>query len=239
MASSSKNADSISQKALWPLWKFLRYSMAILLIFICSITAFFGKAYYIESRVERLRWADNMVQFYLNQSAAPEQSAMHGYWAYSLVFEWPQYVFRRMTSSTRFATTFSSEAPYSSSGSILIPKLKMTRDEAQSLAQRATYLFGVKLGCVFIAMPLIFLLLFVGATDGLVERYVRRKCVGHESSTWYHRFKRLSYTGLIPITAIFWLCIPIQVYAAWFLIPVALIFTVSLRFQIKYYKKYV
>jgi integrating conjugative element membrane protein (TIGR03747 family) len=233
---AKNNEPTVSQTVLWPVWKLLRIFFAVLLIYLASVIAFLGRAYYVETRTDRILWADDMIGFYVAQSPTPAVTERYGYWVYSGVFEWPQYVFKRMTKSRIDAAD---SQPYSGGATGgLTAKVKMSRQEIYQLAQRASYLFGVKLSLVMVAMPLIVLFFVVGVTDGLVERYIRRKCVGHESSTWYHRFKRMSYAGLFPLTAVTWLCIPVKIHAAWFLIPMALIFATAIRFQIKYYKKY-
>lgn len=105
-------------------------------------------------------------------------------------------------------------------------------------AAYATVLFGVKLGILLLALPLLAVLLLCFGVDGMVERYIRRACGGHESAALYHRAKLYGLKLMPPFAATVFLCSPVAYDPAWLLIPVTLFSALLLRVQAKYYKKY-
>jgi integrating conjugative element membrane protein (TIGR03747 family) len=102
----------------------------------------------------------------------------------------------------------------------------------------ATVLFGVKLGVLALAMPLLAILMLCFGADGLVQRYIRRACGGHESAALYHRAKLYGLKLLPPFAAVTFLCSPIAFEPAWLLIPATLFSAFLMRIQATYYKKY-
>jgi integrating conjugative element membrane protein (TIGR03747 family) len=105
------------------------------------------------------------------------------------------------------------------------------------VAMSAIQTFGVRIGLLITALPLIAMAYITGFTDGLVERYLRRAGAGRESSSLYHRAKYLQLTGGVLIAVIF-LCAPWHLNLILFLLPVAALTGVVTRLQWKYYKKY-
>lgn len=106
------------------------------------------------------------------------------------------------------------------------------------VAAYATVLFGVKLGVLLLALPLLALLLLCFGVDGIVQRYIRRACGGHESAALYHRAKLYGTKLLPPFAGVIFLCSPVAFEPAWLLIPVTLVCAWMLRIQTTYYKKY-
>jgi integrating conjugative element membrane protein (TIGR03747 family) len=105
-------------------------------------------------------------------------------------------------------------------------------------AAYATVLYGVKLGVLALALPLLAVLMVCFGVDGLVQRYIRRACGGHESASIYHRAKLYGVKLMPPFAAVIFLCSPVAFDPAWLLIPVTLFSAVLLRVQATYYKKY-
>ena len=105
-------------------------------------------------------------------------------------------------------------------------------------AAYATVLFGVKLGILLLALPLLVVLLICFGVDGMVQRYIRRACGGHESAALYHRAKLYGIKLMPPFAAVVFLCSPVVFEPAWLLIPVTLFSALLLRIQTTYYKKY-
>lgn len=105
-------------------------------------------------------------------------------------------------------------------------------------AAYATVLFGVKLGILLLALPLLAVLLICFGVDGMVQRYIRRACGGHESAALYHRAKLYGIKLMPPFAAVVFLCSPVVFEPAWLLIPVTLFSALLLRIQTTYYKKY-
>ena len=105
-------------------------------------------------------------------------------------------------------------------------------------AAYATVLFGVKLGILLLALPLLAVLLICFGVDGMVQRYIRRACGGHESAALYHRAKLYGIKLMPPFAAVVFLCSPVAYDPAWLLIPVTLFSALLLRVQATYYKKY-
>ena len=102
----------------------------------------------------------------------------------------------------------------------------------------ATVLFGVKLGILLLALPLLAVLLLCFGVDGMVQRHIRRACGGHESAALYHRAKLYGIKLMPPFAAVVFLCSPVVFEPAWLLIPVTLFSALLLRIQTTYYKKY-
>jgi integrating conjugative element membrane protein (TIGR03747 family) len=100
------------------------------------------------------------------------------------------------------------------------------------------YLYGCRLAGLVSSIPLYFLICAVAIVDGLVERSVRRACLGNESAALYHRAKFWSFRLLPPISAMAWLCLPFPIHPIAVIAPTALFTGILLRLQMKYYKKY-
>lgn len=105
-------------------------------------------------------------------------------------------------------------------------------------AAYATVLFGVKLGVLLLALPLLGVLLLCFGVDGMVQRYIRRACGGHESAALYHRAKFYGVKFVPPFAAVVFLCSPVAFEPALLFIPVTLFSALLLRVQTTYYKKY-
>lgn len=101
----------------------------------------------------------------------------------------------------------------------------------------ATKLYGIRVGIWLTYLPLWVVLGFVGVSDGLTERYIRRACAGRESSGLYHRAK---YTAamLFGGSLLLFVIVPLQYDPMPFAVLIAIFVSLLLRMQWKYFKKY-
>lgn len=99
-------------------------------------------------------------------------------------------------------------------------------------------LFSARLALLASFVPLLFLLLFVAFSDGLIERYIRTKCGGNESSKIFHRTLKWGLLGTPAIIFVVNLLPPIYLHPAWSVLPVLLLNAWLIRTATKYYKKY-
>jgi integrating conjugative element membrane protein (TIGR03747 family) len=174
---------------------------------------------------------EEMIGFYVDKSTSKgliEQLATSSYW---LVFE-----------ATAMQRTIMAAPTAQRDSLALAPGIRRGmwaafKPELRTTAY-ATVLFGVKLGILLLALPLLAVLLICFGVDGIVQRYIRRACGGNESSALYHRAKLYGIKLMPPFAAVLFLCSPVAYDPAWLLIPVTLFSALLLRVQATYYKKY-
>jgi integrating conjugative element membrane protein (TIGR03747 family) len=177
---------------------------------------------------------EQLIGFYVDKSSAKgfvEKVATGTYW---LVFE--------ATEAQRLLTIAPAAVADSDNKVALSPALRRGVGAAFKpyiqVAAYATVLFGVKLGIIALALPLLALLLTCFGIDGLVQRYIRRACGGHESAAIYHRAKLYGIKLLPPFAVVIFLSSPVAFDPAWLFIPATLFSAILLRVQATYYKKY-
>lgn len=109
--------------------------------------------------------------------------------------------------------------------------------EAIEVAMIGTQLLGVRLATLGMTVPLLFLVYFVGATDGLTQRAIRRACGGRESGSLYHRAKHLQVALIVValLTVLLW---PLLTDIRWIGLPLTAVLGVLSRLQWAYYKKH-
>jgi len=107
-----------------------------------------------------------------------------------------------------------------------------------AVAMYGAKLFGIRMASLILALPLFALTCTVCIIDGLTERYIRKMCVGHESSTIYHRAKYYAFHLTPPTAGLIYLTAPYAIEPVWIFIPTALLTGFLLRTQMKYYKKH-
>ena len=174
---------------------------------------------------------EEMIGFYVDKSTSKgliEKLATSSYW---LVFE-----------ATAMQRTIMAAPTAQRDSLALAPGIRRGmwaafKPELRTTAY-ATVLFGVKLGILLLALPLLAVLLICFGVDGIVQRYIRRACGGNESSALYHRAKLYGIKLMPPFAAVVFLCSPVAYDPAWLLIPVTLFSALLLRVQATYYKKY-
>lgn len=128
----------------------------------------------LQSEQAPSRYMGDLVEYYLDQ--APNKQVANDVAGVSraLVFGWPG-----------VATALSSEANPAAPSLLGGALQRSTRGQGRELilvTMHAVELLGVRLMLLFSALPALALLLAVALIDGLVARYVRRECGGHESA---------------------------------------------------------
>lgn len=174
---------------------------------------------------------EEMIGYYVDKSTSKgliEQLATSSYW---LVFE-----------ATAIQRTIMAAPTAPRDSLALAPGIRRGmwaafKPELRTTAY-ATVLFGVKLGILLLALPLLAVLLLCFGVDGMVQRHIRRACGGHESAALYHRAKLYGMKLMPPFAAVVFLCSPVAYDPAWLLIPLTLFSALLLRVQATYYKKY-
>lgn len=106
------------------------------------------------------------------------------------------------------------------------------------VAAYGTVLFGVRLAILLLMLPLFAVLLACASIDGMVQRYIRKACAGHESASLYHRAKFFGIRFIPPFCAVLFLASPVAYEPAWLFVPVMLTSALLVRVQATYYKKY-
>ena len=107
-----------------------------------------------------------------------------------------------------------------------------------AVAMYSAKLFGIRMASLILALPLFFLTCAVAIVDGLTERYVRKMCVGNESSTIYHRAKHYAFRLIPPTAGLIYLAAPYSIEPVLIFVPTAFLTGFLLRTQMKYYKKH-
>jgi integrating conjugative element membrane protein (TIGR03747 family) len=104
----------------------------------------------------------------------------------------------------------------------------------------ATYIlmtFFVRLGILLLSLPIFVLLGFVGLTDGLMRRDLRKFRVEHESSFVYHIAKSIALPLMIS-GCIMYLSMPFTVHPNLVITPYAVLFAYTLSVMASKFKKY-
>lgn len=231
MASKERPAGEDAVRAFfWPIHAALHLAVWLVVVMFLSVVASLAVAVGLQSEQAPSRYMGNLVEYYLDQ--APNRQVANDVAGVSraLVFGWPG-----------VATALSSEAnPVAPSllGGALQRSVRGQGRELILVTMHAVELLGVRLLLLFSAFPALALLLAVALIDGLVARYVRRECGGHESATRHTRAKRLLNRGIVPMVAVVWLIVPAPMSLAMFFLPVAVGGAVLVWVMAKYFKKY-
>ncbi len=97
--------------------------------------------------------------------------------------------------------------------------------------------FSLRLAILVLSLPLFLIAFFVGVTDGLVERDLRRWGAGRESSTMFD----LAKATIAPLAIGAWmiyLSMPISINPSYIIIPFVFLFGMSVRVTTDRLKKY-
>lgn len=97
--------------------------------------------------------------------------------------------------------------------------------------------FVIRLLIIILTSPLFILVALVGATDGLVQRDLRRFGVGRESAFKYHHAKR-TIAPIMIVAWILYLAIPFSIHPNLILIPAAILFGMMISITATNFKKY-
>ena len=147
-----------------------------------------------------------------------------------------QFVFLR--SSQKLQDLTPDGASNSKVGKLLERGFQSTAQIELHIVGWSMILFATRLVLVGFTLPFFLLLMVVGFVDGVVQRYHRKSCGGHESAAMYHRAKRWGFRLLPPFAGVIYLCSPVAFEPAWLFVPVGIISALLLRLQATYYKKY-
>ncbi|MFY2087859.1 DUF4400 domain-containing protein [Achromobacter xylosoxidans] len=230
MASKDRASGEDAVRAFfWPIHAVLHLSVWLIVVMFLSIVVSLTVAVALQTDKAPSRYMSDLVDYYLEQ--APNKKAANDAAGISraLVFGWPG-----------LAAALSGEAKPGPSllGGAMQRSTQGQGRELILVTMHAVELLGVRLLLLFSALPALGLLLTIALTDGLVARYVRRECGGHESATRHTRAKRLLNRGIVPMVAVVWLIVPARMSLALFFLPVAVGGAVLVWIMAKYFKKY-
>lgn len=231
MASKDKGSGEDGVRAFfWPIHTALHLSVWLIVVMFLSVVASLVVAVGLQTERQPSKYMSDLVEHYLDQ--APNRKAADEVAGISraLVFGWPG-VAAALSNET-------SVSPPSLLGGALQRSTRGQGRELVLVTMHAVELLGVRLLLLFSALPALALLLALALTDGLVARYVRRECGGHESATRHTRAKRLLNRGIVPMVAVVWLIVPAPMSLALFFLPVAGGGAILVWIMAKYFKKY-
>ena len=98
-------------------------------------------------------------------------------------------------------------------------------------------IFSVRLAILIMSWPSFVIAFMVGATDGLVERDLRKWGGGRESSDWF----QIAQYCVVPLAVASWviyLSIPFSINPSFVIIPFAILFGFAVRVMFEKLKKY-
>lgn len=187
-------------------------------------------------------WADGVAQLQGILDEDLERIARSGYaygdlpgiaagtanFLYALLFE--------STGIHGMGTSFAQASPLSVPDT-MVRNAYVANFEAIRVAMVSTQLFGVRLGNLATALPLLALTYCAASVDGLTERAVRRARGGRESASLYHRAKHLQVIVLVTTAAVS-LLVPVSIDPRYVWVPAALCVAFLARLQWAYYKKH-
>lgn len=227
MASKKTAAhDDASVKSfLWPFYRLLHLGLWLIVVGFMSMAALEGMAIWEVGLFNAVGYSADLVKYYLEQSPNSALSLHVGeqleQWFFSL--SWVTPVVQRIASGQALLNS-------SHSGVDVRQFLLVAMDSVQ--------LLGIRAMLLFLAAPIFMLLMGIAVIDGLVARYVRRQCAGHESATRHTRAMRMLRYGLVPLVAFVWLVAPVKMPFAALFLPLAVGTAVLIWVAAKYFKKY-
>ena len=228
MASKPQNEHSVTQATFAPFRFVWRVSLSVILLWGVSIAS--QIAYVHWNHVDPETHMSTLIDYYVEKSPAKgfvEHVATTSYW---LVFD-ATAAQRRLLKPPPIKTD-------EKLGQAVKRGFWVAFQPQIRTAAWATILFGAKLAIIALAIPIFLVLMAVAGVDGLVQRYIRKSCGGHESAALYHRAKLYGMKLLPPFAAVIFLCVPVSYDPAWIFVPTAIISALLLRVQATYYKKY-
>ncbi len=104
-------------------------------------------------------------------------------------------------------------------------------------ALQVMQLFAVRLAVLALAVPAFVLFGGVGLIDGLVQRDLRRRGAGRESSFVYHH-ARTAIPPLLVAPFITYLALPVSLHPGWIVLPAALLTGLAVALTARSFKKY-
>lgn len=104
-------------------------------------------------------------------------------------------------------------------------------------ALQVMQLFAVRLAVLALAIPAFVLFGCVGLIDGLVQRDLRRRGAGRESSFIYHH-ARAAIPPLLVAPFVIYLALPVSLHPGWVVLPAALLTSIAVALTARSFKKY-
>ena len=215
MTSKNDYDTSIAGTNLWWMKSIVRFALAMLLFSFIAIMLDLVFTKFVWEPGTAVEHMEHMIQFALERplnQAFAETCSDVVYWVY---FKW-NYIHDAVLNyaqgkveQTIMARTYRN--------SLIIPH----HDEL-AVAMYGAKLFGIRMASLILALPLFALACFVATVDGLAERYIRKMCAGHESSSIYHRAKFYAFRLTPPLAGLIYLSLPYSIEPALIFIPTAL-----------------
>ncbi|MBR8428285.1 MULTISPECIES: DUF4400 domain-containing protein [Burkholderia] len=223
------NADGV-KSFFWIVDLAIHTALWLLLASFLSVLADLGAAHFFW-RDDPVGGIEALVRYYLGQTTDPEltrRAADLAYWSW---FGWTG-----VDASAR--AWQAGTLPAQGLGSMLRPAFSGSTREALIVAMYGIKLLGIRAAMLVMTIPQFLLAIAVALADGLVARHVRREQGGHESATRYHHAKHLLMFGVIPLTAIIWLVVPLRLPVYLLFWPVSVMILIAVWNMAKYFKKY-
>jgi len=98
-------------------------------------------------------------------------------------------------------------------------------------------IIGERSSVLFSTWPLVFIVSLIAVADGWSSRWLRRAHGGRESAFLYHRLKRGIFLSIVLMWASYLLW-PSTVDPRLVILPFLMLYALTLRFTISYFKKY-
>ena len=155
----------------------------------------------------------------------------------SIVMNWTYWIFFKLTTIHDAVVAYSSNRQVNELDQLYLGHLIARNGNEIFVCMNVIQVYGIRVAILLSTLPFFLLLNFVSFTDGMTERYIRRACSGRESSD-INKIGKMSKLMFFALGTIIYLCVPIDINPFFFIVPMAVIYSVATRFQWKYYKKY-
>lgn len=217
--------DASVKSFLWPFYRLLHLGLWLIVVGFLSVLVLVGVAIWQNGAQGAAGYTQDLVKYYLDQSPNQALTLRIGQeleqWFFSL--PWVNPVIRKIAS-----------------GQAILNENRSNFDGRQLViaSMDAVRLLGIRAMLLFLAAPIFGLLTALAFIDGLVARYVRRECAGHESATRHTRAMQGLRYGLIPLLSFMWLVVPFKLPFATLFLPLAVGTAFLIWVATKYFKKY-
>ncbi|WP_321943731.1 DUF4400 domain-containing protein [Paraburkholderia tropica] len=230
MADRPKGAEGVKE-FFWLFHQIVHLALWLMLMLCFAIAADLVAAHYVWTD-DPVSGIQDLIQFYIDQSTAPDLSARAAQLTYDAMFGWNGV--DRAARNAALGITSGGAFSEHISEMLFTGNLR----PYTIVAMYGAKLFGVRAAMLAMVLPQFGLILLLALVDGLVARYVRRACGGNESATLFHRAKRWTTMGLVPLVMLVWLVAPVPLYVHWLFFPVVLAAAAAVWMMARFYKKY-
>jgi integrating conjugative element membrane protein (TIGR03747 family) len=104
-------------------------------------------------------------------------------------------------------------------------------------AMYSVQIIGERMAVLYLTLPLFLMATLIAVSDGWANRWLRRAHGGRESAFLYHRLKRSIFLSIVSLWMVY-LIIPVSTDPRAVIFPFVLVFAVTVKFTIGYFKKY-